>query len=66
MKEMDVHIPPLIMYESLDALLQSTGLAKSDLTILSEDDRGKCVAFKFCDEPGGRCDVDYYECGCFY
>lgn len=66
MKEMDAQIPPLVMYESLDDLLRSTGLSKSDLIILSDDDRGKSIAFKYCDEPGGRCNIDYYTGGSFY
>lgn len=52
-------------YNSLDELLHDTGLAKEDLIVLSDDDRGKCIAFTYCDEPGGRCGVDYYDGGCF-
>ena len=55
----------LIQYESLDETLLETGLTKDKLTILTDDERGKCVAFTYCDEPGGRCGMDYYECGCF-
>ena len=65
LKELDGHVDPFVRYESLDALLHGEGLAKSDLIILSDDDRGKCIAFNYCDEPGGRCDIDYYDCGCF-
>jgi hypothetical protein len=59
------HITPFTLYDSLDHLRSSEGLALSDIIVLTDDHRGKCVAFRYCDSPGGRCDVTYYDCGCF-
>lgn len=52
-------------YQSLDRLLHTEGLAKEDVTILTDDDRGKCIAFRPCDSKSGRCDIIYYDCDCF-
>lgn len=42
-----------------------TGLRPSDLIFLTEDDRGKCLAYRPCGAVGGQCDVEYFPCGCF-
>jgi hypothetical protein len=64
-KELDGHLDPFVHYDSLTSLLRAEGLAKSDIIVLTDDDRGKCIAFNYCESPGGRCDIDYYDCGCF-
>lgn len=61
----DTRVEP-IYYENLDALSRTEGLEPSDLLILTDDDRGKCIAYQPCGEAGaGRCRLEYYDCGCF-
>jgi hypothetical protein len=55
----------LVCFDTADDMYEHHAGLDIPITILTFDDRGKCISFRRCDEPGGRCDVEYYQCGCF-
>lgn len=52
-----------VKYDNLEMLRAAEASADDRLIVLTDDPRGKCIAYQPCNQPGGRCHIEYYECG---
>jgi hypothetical protein len=56
----------LVCYDNKAQMLFATGYKASDVVILTEDDRGKCLAYRASEDPSCPIEVEYFTCGgCF-